>query len=267
MSLRNTVRAGPTMLRVGLAGAVAYRAELLVWALATTLPLVMLALWSSVAQQAPIGRFGQPQFTAYFLSTFIVRQLTGSWAFWEMNSDVKSGTLGTRLLRPVHPLFAYAAENLAAIPLRLLIALPVAAVLLATVGARCVTHDPAEWAIFALAVSGAWLLTLLTNLIVGCAAFFLESSVKLMDLYLVFFFVLSGYLIPVDLFPATLRRIVEELPFRYQVGFPVEVMTGGHSRISAIDHLARQWAWIAVLLLATRAAWLRGLRRFAAFGG
>jgi ABC-2 type transport system permease protein len=267
MSLRNTMRAGPTMLRVGFAGAVAYRAELLVWALATTLPLVMLALWTSVAEQAPIGRYGQPQFTAYFLSTFIVRQLTGSWAFWEMNADVKSGSLGTRLLRPVHPLIAYAAENLAAIPLRLLIALPVTAALLATVGARCVTRDPLEWGIFGLAVAGAWLLTLLTNLIVGCAAFFLESSVKLMDVYLVFFFVLSGYLIPIDLFPDALRRIVDELPFRYQVGFPVEVMTGAHSTSSALHCLALQWAWIAALLLATRAAWLHGLRRFTAFGG
>jgi ABC-2 type transport system permease protein len=255
------------MLRVGFAGAVAYRAELVVWALATTLPLVMLALWTTVAEQAPIGRYGQPQFISYFLSAFIVRQLTGSWAFWEMNADVKGGTLGSRLLRPVNPLFAYAAENLAAIPLRLLIALPVAVALLATVGAKGVTRDPVLWGIWGLSVTGAWLLTLLTNLIVGCAAFFLESSVKLMDVYLVFFFVLSGYLVPIDLFPDGLRHLVEVLPFRYQLGLPVEVMTGAHSRMSALSHVSRQWAWIAVALLATRSAWRHGLRRFAAFGG
>lgn len=267
MSLHNTLRACPAMLRIGLAGAVAYRAELLVWALATTLPLVMLALWTSVAEHAPIGRYGQPQFTAYFLATFIVRQLTGSWAFWEMNSDIKTGTLGARLLRPVNPLFAYAAENLAAIPLRLVIALPIAVVLLATVGGQCVTRDPLLWGIFAVSVAGAWLLTLLTNLIVGCAAFFLESSIKLMDVYLVFFFVFSGYLIPIDLFPDALRNVVEKLPFRYQLGLPVEVITGAHERTYALHHLALQWVWIAIALLATRSAWRHGLRRFSAFGG
>ena len=49
----------PTLLRVGLAAAVAYRAEFLVWMLSTTMPLVMLALWSAVAREAPVGRFDQ----------------------------------------------------------------------------------------------------------------------------------------------------------------------------------------------------------------
>ena len=73
MSVRNTLRAFPTLLRVGFSEAVAYRAEMLIWVLATTMPLVMLALWSAVAREAPIGRFGQSEFTAYFLADFIVR--------------------------------------------------------------------------------------------------------------------------------------------------------------------------------------------------
>ena len=40
-----TLKALPTLLRVGLAAAVAYRAELFVWLLSTNMPLVMLALW------------------------------------------------------------------------------------------------------------------------------------------------------------------------------------------------------------------------------
>jgi ABC-2 type transport system permease protein len=79
VSLHRTVRAFPTLLRVGFADAIAYRAEMLVWVLATTMPLVMLALWTSVAQGAPIGRYDQPAFVAYFLATFVVRQMTGSF--------------------------------------------------------------------------------------------------------------------------------------------------------------------------------------------
>ena len=148
LSLRNTARAFPTLLRVGFADAVAYRAEMLVWVLATTMPLVMLALWSTVAREAPIGRYGEAQFVAYFLATFIVRQLTGSWVFYEMNFEVRNGTLAMRLLRPVHPLWAYAAEALAAMPLRLVVSLPVAVIALAVVGARGMTHDPVLWALW-----------------------------------------------------------------------------------------------------------------------
>ena len=63
------------------------------------MPLVMLALWSTVASEAPVGRYGQPEFVAYFLVTFIVRQLTGSWVFYEMNFAVRNGT-GEKCPRP-----------------------------------------------------------------------------------------------------------------------------------------------------------------------
>ncbi len=106
MSLRNTVKAFPTMMRVGLAEAVAYRAEMLIWVLTTTMPLIMMALWTAVARDAPIGRFGQGSSSRTSSPRFIVRQLTGSWAAWQMNFEVKQGTLSMRLLRPVSPIVA-----------------------------------------------------------------------------------------------------------------------------------------------------------------
>jgi ABC-2 type transport system permease protein len=267
VSLRRTVEALPTLLRVGFAEAVAYRAEMVVWVLATTMPLVMLALWTAVAQDAPIGRYGQREFVAYFLATFIVRQIAGSWAFWEMNLDIRSGALGMRLLRPVHPLAAYASEALAAMPMRLVVSLPAALVALFVVGWRGIAHDPVIWAMWAVSIAGAWLLTLTVNFLVGCAAFFVESSTKFMDAWLVFFFVLSGYTLPIDLFPARLKALVDWLPFRFQLGLSVELMTGVHGRAAALCLLGRQWGWVAIALIATALAWRRGLRRFAAYGG
>jgi ABC-2 type transport system permease protein len=269
VSLRSTARAFPTLLRVGFVDAVAYRAEMLVWVLATTMPLVMLALWTAVAGNAPVGRYGQPQFTAYFLATFVVRQLTGSWAFYEIAFEVRNGTLAMRLLRPVHPLLAYAAEGIAAMPMRLAVSLPVAIIALVLVGGTAMSKDPLLWVLWVVSVAGAWMITMLVNLIIGCASFFVESSMKLMDAWLVFYFVLSGYLIPIDLFPRGLRVVADWLPFRYQIGLPVEIMTGAYDadRWRALALLGAQWAWVAVGLLGTAVVWRRGVRQFAAFGG
>ena len=99
----STARALPTLLKVGFAEAVAYRAELLVWVLSNTMPLIMLALWSAVARDAPVGRFGQREFVAYFLATFVVRQLTASWVSWQMNYEIRQGTLAMRLRRTWRP--------------------------------------------------------------------------------------------------------------------------------------------------------------------
>ncbi len=242
---------------------------MLVWVLATTMPLVMLALWTTVAGDAPIGRYGRPEFTAYFLATFIVRQITGSWAFYEIAFEVRNGTLAMRLLRPVHPLLAYAADGIAAMPMRFAVSIPVAIAVFALVGRAAMTHDPAMWTMWVISVAGAWMITLLVNLVIGCMSFFVESSMKLMDAWLVFYFVLSGYLIPIDLFHGALRVLVDWLPFRYQIGLPVELMTGAydHDHWKAAGLVAMQWAWVAFGLGATALVWRRGLRQFAAYGG
>src|SRR5262245_25182774 len=130
MSVRTTLRAVPAILKAGFAEAVAYRAEMLVWILSTTMPLIMMSLWVAVARDAPIGRFGQKEFILYFLAMFIVRQLAAAWTAWMMNYEIRQGILSMRLLKPIHPLISYALENISAMPMRMAVALPVAAIAL-----------------------------------------------------------------------------------------------------------------------------------------
>jgi ABC-2 type transport system permease protein len=267
VSLRNTVRAYPVLLKVGFSEAVAYRAEFFVWVLTTTMPLIMLALWSAVAAEAPMGRYGQAQFTAYFLSTFIVRQLTSSWSAWQMNYEVRHGIMSMRLLKPIHPLWAYAAENWAALPLRLVVAVPLAAVALALVGTGQLPSDPLTWLAWTASMAGAWLITFLVNVAVGSLSFHMESSVKVMDVWYAVFFVLSGYLIPIELFPEPLRVLADWLPFRYQLGLPVEILTHAYDASGAWWMVARQWGFVAVTWALAAVIWRTGVRRFEAYGG
>ena len=147
VSLRNTARAFPTLLRVGFADAVAYRAEMLVWVLATTMPLVMLALWTTVARRGadrPLRRSRSS--SPYFLATFIVRQLTGSWVFYEMNFDGPQRHARDAPAAPRASALGVCSRSLAAMPMRLVVSLPVAIVALAVVGSHGLTHDPILWA-------------------------------------------------------------------------------------------------------------------------
>ncbi|AUX46733.1 ABC transporter permease [Sorangium cellulosum] len=266
-SLSRAARAFPTLLRVGVAAAMAYRAEMLIWMLTTTMPLVSLALWSAVAASAPVGRFGADDFTEYFLAILIVRQLTGSWLVWEMNMDIKSGALSQRLLKPIHPLVSYAADNLAALPLRALLCLPITVVaLVVTSGAR---EPPAalDLGIWALALMGAWLLNFFTMALIGSLAFVIESSTAVFDIYLAAFMIFAGYLVPLELFPSWLGDIARVLPFRYSLAFPVELITGMLDPGRALVELGVQWAFAAGTAAAALVAWRAGVRRFAAFGG
>jgi ABC-2 type transport system permease protein len=245
----------------------AYRGEMLVWVLSTTMPLIMLALFTALAQQGPIGRYGAPELTGYYLATFIVRQVTSSWASWQINLDIRDGTMGTRLLRPIHPLLSYGATSVANVPIRAVVAVPVAIGWLVATGGNAVTHDPVVWTLWLASMVGAALLSTLVSFAIGALAFFLESAQKVMDLWLTFYFVLSGYLVPIDLFPVKLRAVVDALPFRFQIGLPVELMIGAHGRAEALGLVLRQWVWVLVLALVVRRLWSRGLERYASFGG
>lgn len=265
-AVTRSLRAFPTILRVGFAESVAYRAEMIIWMLTTTMPLVSLALWSAVAASAPVGSFSQHGFAAYFLATVVVRQLTGSWLVWELNMDVRSGALARRLLKPIHPLVAYAGENMAAIPMRALISLPVTALALFVVGGAA-PRTPALVLVFFLSLVLAWLINFSTMAIVGCLAFFLESSTSIFEIWLVAFMILSGYLVPLELFPPTVRAITHALPFRYTIAYPVEIVIGHLDLAGALDDLAIQAAWAFALFAGAIFTWRAGIKRYAAYGG
>ena len=267
MSAGSTLRALPTLLRVGVSEAVAYRAEMLVWILGTTMPFISMALWTAVARYEPVGRYDAEGFVRYFLATFVVRQITGSWVSWQMNYEVRQGTLAMRLLRPISPLWSYAAENLGYMPMRFVLVLPVVFFAVLQAGARSVPVTATGWLLLLVGLLGGWLVTFLANVAIGTLCLYMESSSRLMDVWYALFLVCSGYLYPVELFPPGLRGVLEWLPFRYQIGLPVELMTNVHDLPTALGLLARQWLWVAVLLGLSVLSWKRGLKRFAAYGG
>jgi ABC-2 type transport system permease protein len=263
----HAVRAFPALLRVGFAEAVAYRAEFLVWVLAYTMPIIMLALWSAVAREAPVGRFGEAEFRAYFLATLIVRLVTGAWVIWDMNMEVRQGTLQKRLLRPIHPLLTYLAENMAAIPMRVTVVVPIAAGALIWLGTGALSDSWLQLMLVPLSLLGAFLLNFFAMAAIGSLSLYWESSIAVFELWLGLYTVFSGYVMPLEFFPAYLRGFIGLLPFRQMLAFPVENMLGLVTLEQALTDLALQWGYALCFVFLAVVLWQHGARRYGAFGG
>jgi len=190
------LRAYPTLLRVGFAEVVAYRAEFVVWILTTNMPFVMLAIWHAVAADGAVGRFDQSRFVAYYLGAWVVRLVTSTWVVWEMSMDIRNGSLAPRLLRPLHVLLSYSAEHLAAVPMRFLVVSPVVVLLLVSARQHLTLGEPGFLLVFLLSLVGAWMLIFFSMVLMGALAFYLESSLGLFELWLGLHAILSGYLVP-----------------------------------------------------------------------
>lgn len=264
---RATLRAVPTLLRVGVAETVAYRVEFVIWMLTTTLPLIMLGLWTSVAAEAPFARFGQREFVAYYIGALIVRNLTGSWVVWQLNDEVRRGMLSFRLLRPVHPFITYATTHISSVPMRSLVAIPFAVILLLSSARDILIRDPLMLLILAVSLLGAWLITFFVLVIIGSASLFIDKSMAVFDAYMGVFAVLSGYLVPLELLPGWLQPVASWAPFRFMLYFPVTLAMGSYSSPSAaLGDLALQWCWVVVIIGLALAVWRAGIRRYEAFG-
>jgi ABC-2 type transport system permease protein len=262
-----TLRAIPTLLRIGVAETVAYRGEFLVWILTTTLPLIMLALWTSVAAEGPFRGFTSEAFVAYYLATLIVRNLCGTWVAWQISEEIRSGLMAMRLLRPVHPFVAYAASHLAAVPFRSLVVLPIAAVLLLSSGGDALTREPLQLALIAPSLVLAWLITFSILFSLGTLSFYVTKTMALLNLYFALFSLLSGYLLPLPLLPAWISDVAAVTPFRFMLSAPVELMTRPLEPAAAVELVLGQLAWAAAGLAIALLAWRRGLRHFEAVGG
>ncbi len=260
----------PTLLRIGVAETVAYRAEFLVWILTTTQPLIMLGLWTQVAREAPFTAgahsYSSADFVAYFLATLIVRQLTGNWVAWQMSEEVRSGAMAMRLLRPIHPFFAYAASHAAALPFRSVIALPIAVVLLVSSGASALSTDPLQLALLVPSLALAWIITFAFLFAIGALAFFLTQTMAIANLYFALFSLFSGYLMPLDLL-GPVATLAAWLPFRFMLSAPVELLTRSHDHAQLALLLGGQLAWAAIILAAALLLWRAGVKRFEAVGG
>ena len=258
------LRAAPTLLRVGFAGVVAYRAEMVVWVLTASLPLVMLALWNAAAAQGPLAGFGQAEFARYFTATLVVRQLTGAWVVWELNHLVRTGALSPQLLRPVNPLGQNLAETVAALPFRLIVLAPILGALLAWRPDIAWSPSPVQALLGVLSVMLAFLLSWLVQAMFGMLAFWLEQSLGLFSLWYAAYAVLGGYFLPLALLPAPVRTLADWLPFQATLATPVEVALG----LSAdpVRAVLVQAGWVVLAILLAAVMWRRGLRRYGAVG-
>lgn len=262
--LGRLVTAWPTLWRVAAADMLAYRAEMVIWILSATMPLVMLALWDAAAAEGPLEGFGQADFARYFAVTLVVRQLTGAWIVWELNYNIRQGALSPQLLRPLNPLWFNLASTLAALPWRMLVLAPLLVGLWWWRPDVWFWPEPGRLAAFVLSVLLAFLLSWLVQCLMGLLAFWFEQSLGFFSVYFAVWALTSGYVVPLALLPAWLRGAFAWLPFYGTLGAPVGILTGAEAAPGSA--LLVQLAWVAALALATVFTWKRGIVRYGAVG-
>jgi ABC-2 type transport system permease protein len=246
----------------------AYRAEIILWILTGSVPLIMLAVWVGKAQAAggAVGSFTAPDFAAYFLSAWLSQQLIVAWVSWELDQQIRLGTLSPKLLRPMNVFWEHVAAHLAERLVRLPIVLLVLLVGSLLVPGTRITPDPAHALAYLLSITLAWAVRFQIAYCIGLLTFWFDRATALDELYFVIAAFLTGAFAPLDLYPPAVRAAIEWLPFPYLVYYPVRILNGALGWPETLRVLGVQLAWAAIFWGLRTLLWRRGLRRYGAVG-
>ena len=240
-----------------------YRAEIFLWALSNSLPIILMGVWIEAAQD---GNFplNSLDFARYFFSIFIIRQFTTIWVIWEFEREIVEGKLSFRLLQPIDPVWHHVASHLAEkmtrVPLIILFG-----------GLFFVLYPEAIWiptptniilGIFAIAM--AFILRFTIQYTFAMLAFWTERASAIQQFWFLFYMFLSGAIAPLEVFPLTVRQVVEWTPFPYMMHFPATVIMGlpvkfGQSILVILG-------WTILFAIANRWLWRKGLRQYSGMG-
>jgi ABC-2 type transport system permease protein len=240
-----------------------YRAEIFLWALSNSLPIILMGIWIQASSQGKFD-FTPQEFARYFFSVFIVRQLTAVWVIWEFEREILEGQLSLRLLQPIDPVWhhvaRHVAEKMTRIPLIILFC-----------GLFFVLYPDAAWipkvshlflGIIAIALS--FTLAFVIQYTFAMLAFWTERASAIQQFWFLFYIFLSGTIAPLEVFPDSVRQIVQWTPFPYMMHFPAVLLMGLPVEFGKSVLIVLGWA-IAFLII-NRWLWRKGLKQYSGMG-
>jgi ABC-2 type transport system permease protein len=252
-----------TLISTYYANMLEFRAEIFLWALSNSLPLILMGVWIQASDRGNFG-LSSADFARYFFSVFLIRQFTAIWVIWEFEKEVVNGTLSFRLLQPLDPVWHHIAQHIAEKITRL----PLIVVLTVLF---FVLYPHAFWIpklgnvlLCALAIAMAFILRFAMQYTFALFAFWTERASAIEQFWFLFYIFFSGLIAPLEVFPPIVRSIVDWTPFPYLLHFPAAILIG--LPVNLFQGFAVTLAWTILFLILNRRLWKQGLKKYSGMG-
>lgn len=257
---------------IGLQNTFVYRWNFLLRSLFALIPLAgTLYIWGAVFDERgkDIAGYDHSSMILYFLLVVVVDNLVAPTEDeWQIAADIRDGQINSFLTKPMNYL-AYRFSLFASYRiLYSVVTLPV--VLIVFVLLRDHISLPQNWI--------TWPLAMLSLAMAGALQFFIAYSLAMLAFWILeistivfilysFEYFLSGHVFPLDIMPVWFQRVLEYLPFKYELYFPVAVFMENIRGEELVRGFILQAVWTAILYGIALFMWSRGIRKYQAVGG
>ena len=229
-------------------------------------PLVAMFVWMAAAGDGNVGGIQRSVFVAYYLVLILVNQLTYSQTNWTVGDIIREGIFNHWLIRPLSPLYQILSSEIAGKVVYLIFTISILSVLIILLKPTF-TFSSNQFLLFWLTLLLAWALRFLWGLWIAMLAFWATRADALLALQNSLVFIFSGMIAPVAILPGFIQSLAQFLPFRYMVGFPVEILTANLTNQQILFGLTVQIIWLSIAALLSWVVYKKGLQRYSAIGG
>ena len=228
---------------------------------------VKISLWYSIFQgdeEIRIGNYSLSEMLTYHLWTMILMLISRSYNFGKLSEDIRLGRVSTYLIYPFS-LYEFQVTNfLSRLFIQMFIGV-LSLVFLLTVFPQFFngfeTTSFAKGMVLAILVGFFWFSL---QYLIGLMTFWLEETWVLAVIAETIIQLLSGNIIPLDLFPEWAAEMLAYTPFPYVTFVPVKTFMGtGDGFLLAIINLV---FWTALLNLLILFVWRKGLKLYTGAG-
>ena len=242
----------------------AYRFNIITWAIVTVFQVACLIfLWLAVYQSseggidASINGFTYKEMIVYTVLTTIFGFITfNDDTLWYINQDVKQGTIGNFLIKPISYRGKFIASNLGAfLMMSVVFGIPLYAgglgvlIGIGYLPVLSVWDFIAHFALFLVASLLACLLNGALSYIFGILCFYTTAAWGLNALKTNIVSFLSGTLLPIAFFPPIFREIVTYMPFAGMSQNPVLILMMKYDYLECGKVILISVIWLILLEL------------------
>lgn len=212
--------------KLSLASEFAYRWRVFVWVLSDAFqPILFALLWSAVAKTGGRG-FTQGDMISYYFMVAIVSKFTQDWSIQFISNSIIDGDFSKYLIRPFNYLAEMLGISLAIRTLRVFLILPFLFIGYFLLNEQLKYSISLETGfLFFVAILIGFMINFILGNIFALLAFFVKQILGIRALYVNLVSILSGEYIPLTVLPTGLFFLLELLPFRYVLSFPIEIIT------------------------------------------
>jgi ABC-2 type transport system permease protein len=252
-----------TLLSTYYANMLEYRAEIFLWSLANSLPLILMGVWIEASQGGSFG-LTSVDFARYFFAIFFVRQFTTIWVIWEFEKEVVEGRLSFRLLQPLDPVWYHVAMHVAEKTTRLPPAILLTILFFWLYPQAIWLPSWQNVLLFTLSIFAAFVLRFLIQYTFAMFAFWTERANAIESFWFLFYIFLAGLIAPLEVFPPLMKTILLWTPLPYLLYFPAAIIVG--FPVNLLQGAIAYLFWGALFFWFNRWLWKRGLKQYSGMG-